>query len=391
MASGQWLVPSPPLSLHSMTILDRYIARQYLFNVLALLIILFSFVVVIDVSLNMDRFLRLADKLGVQDAGSDPGTIRRWIVTVLLIFDLWWPKLLQLYNFLIGMVLVGAMGFTFAQMTKHREFIAMMAAGVGLHRVMRPVIVIALGFTALQIVNMELVIPKIAPLLVRDHGEAGTHHLGAAAVPLTLDGSGRLFRAASFDADTNTLEGVYILERDDNGKASRAITAKSATYRDGGWDLTNGQEQIRGTATIESPTPLARIESSLDPNELRMNRYESYSQALSFRQISQMLSRETLTDPAKRARYTRIKWGRFAVMISSLLALVIAMPFYITREPKNMVIQSLKCAPIAIIALIGGILGASASIPGLPPALAVFIPVMLLSVIAIAQVSSMKT
>ncbi len=374
-----------------MTILDRYIARQYLFNVFALLLILFSFVLVIDVSLNMDRFLRLADKLGAQDAGQAPSTIRRWIVTILLIFDLWWPKLLQLYNFLIGMVLVGAMGFTFSQMTKHREFIAMMAAGVGLHRVMRPIIVVAIGFTTLQLVNMELVIPKIAPLLVRDHGEAGTHQLGAAAVPLTLDGSGKLFRAASFDADTDTLTGVYILERDEQGKAKRAITATSATYRDGGWDLTNGQEQIRGDNIIEPPTPLARIESSLDPNELRMNRYESYSQALSFAQVSQMLNRETLTDPAKRARYTRIKWGRFAVMISSLLALIIAMPFYITREPKNMVIQSLKCAPVAIISIIGGILGASASIPGLPPALAVFIPVMLLSIIAIAQVSSMKT
>ncbi|PCI09008.1 hypothetical protein COB72_07320 [bacterium] len=374
-----------------MTILDRYIARQYIFNVMALLVILFSFVLVIDVSLNMDRFLRLADNLGIQNADEAPSTIRRWIVTVLLIFDLWWPKLLQLYNFLIGMILVGAMGFTFSQMTRNREFVAMMAAGVGLHRVVRPVIIIAIGFTVLQVINTELIIPRIAPLLVRDHGQAGTHQLKAAAVPLTLDGSGRLFRAASFDSETETLQGVYILERDDQGKASRVITANTATYSNGGWDLVNGKAQIRGSALIEPFTPLARIETSLDPNELRMNRFESYSQALSFRQISQMLNRETLTDPAKRARYTRIKWGRFAMMISSLLALIISMPFYITREPKNMVLQSIKCAPIAIISLIGGVLGASASIPGIPPAIGVFLPVMLLSIIAIAQVSSMKT
>tara|TARA_R110002072_G_scaffold42064_6_gene117661 strand:- start:6350 stop:7489 length:1140 start_codon:yes stop_codon:yes gene_type:complete len=379
-----------------MTILDRYIARQYIFNVLALLFILFSFVLVIDVSLNMDRFLRLAERMGAQDTGEDISSVRRAVVTVLLIADLWWPKLLQLYNFLIGMILVGAMGFTFSQMTKHREFVAMMTAGVGLHRVMRPVLIIAICFTGLQIVNMELVIPKIAPLLVRDHGDAGSRQLGSASVPLTLDGSGRLFRAASFNADTDTLTGVYILERDEQGKAARVITAKSATYANNTWVLTDGLAQIRGTEaqgieTIAPATPIATIDSSLDPNELRMNRYESYSQALSFRQVSQMLDRESLTDPGKRARYTRIKWGRFAVMISSLLALVISMPFFITREPKNAVIQSLKCAPIAIISLIGGILGASASIPGLPPALGVFIPVMLLSVIAVAQISSMKT
>ncbi len=374
-----------------MTILDRYIARQYIFNVLALLFILFSFVLVIDVSLNMDRFLRLAERMGAQDTGEDISSVRRAVVTVLLIADLWWPKLLQLYNFLIGMILVGAMGFTFSQMTKHREFVAMMTAGVGLHRVMRPVLVVAFCFTGLQIVNMELVIPKIAPLLVRDHGDAGSRQLGSASVPLTLDGSGRLFRAASFNADTDTLTGVYILERDEQGKAARVITAKSATYANNTWVLTDGLAQTRGTDIIAPATPIATIDSSLDPNELRMNRYESYSQALSFRQVSQMLDRESLTDPGKRARYTRIKWGRFAVMISSLLALVISMPFFITREPKNAVIQSLKCAPIAIISLIGGILGASASIPGLPPALGVFIPVMLLSVIAVAQISSMKT
>lgn len=374
-----------------MSTLDRYIARQYLMNVIALLVILFSFVLVIDIALNMGHFLRLGERLATQDTGETPGAIRQWIVTALIIGDLWWPKLLQLYNFLIGMILVGAMGFTFSQMTRNREFVALMTAGLSLQRVMRPVIAVALFFTALQVINMELIIPRIAPLLVRGHDDAGTRQLGVASVPLTLDGSGKLFRAASFNADTDTLQGVYILERDEQGKATRAITAKSAIYRNGGWDLREGFAQSRGRAVLEQPTPLTRIDSSLNPDELRMNRYESYSQALSFRQVSQMLNRSTLTDPNKRAKYTRIKWGRIAVMISSMLALIIAMPFYITREPQNMAIQSIKCAPVAIISIIGGILGASASIPGIPPALGVFIPVMLLSIIAIAQVSSMKT
>jgi len=374
-----------------MLLLDRYIAKQYLINVVALTLILFSFVVVIDASLNIDRFMEIAERLATQDGGEAPGTIRRWLVTLLLIADFWWPKLLQLYSFLIGMILVGAMGFTFSQMTRNREFIALMAAGVGLHRVMKPVVVIALIFMGFQIINTEILIPRVAPLLVRDHDDIGSRALGGAVVPLTLDGSGRLFRAAEFDADTGTLLGVYILERDENGKATRAITADQAVYRDHGWDLSNGVARQRGSASPQLPTEIERIESSLDPNELRMNRYESYAQSLSFAQVSQMLARPTLTDPAKRARFARIKWGRFAIMISALLALMIAMPYYITREPQNMVVQSLKCAPIAIVALIGGVLGASASIPGLPPAIGVFIPVMILSIVAIAQVSALKT
>lgn len=374
-----------------MNTLDRYIARQFLTNVIALFVILFSFIVVIDASLNIDEFYRLAGRLGSPEGVDGPSAIRRVLVTIVLIADYWWPKLLQLHNFLLGLIMVGAMGFTFSQMTRNREFVAMMAAGVSLRRVIRPVMLVALALTAVQIINQELILPRIAPLLVRDHSSAGEYKLGVSSVPLTLDGQGRLFRAASFDADTDTLQGVYILERDAQGRASRVITAESATYENGAWIFTNAESRLRGPSTIAPPEPIARLESSLDPNELRINRFESYSQAMSFSQASQMLNRETLVDPKKRARYERIQWGRFSMMLSGILSLLISAPFYLTREPKNMVVQSLKCAPVAIIALVGGVLGASASIPGLPASIGVFIPVMILSVVAVAQTSSLKT
>jgi lipopolysaccharide export LptBFGC system permease protein LptF len=372
------------------TLLDRYIARQFLVNTVALFVILCGFVVVIDVVMNMDRFLRIASDLGGPDAEPAEG-VRRVLIAVVLIADLWWPKLLQLYNFLIGMVMVAAMGFTCAQLTRQREFIAMMAAGIGLHRVMRPILLVAAVLTGVQLLNQELVIPRIAPLLVRDHDDAGNHSLGAGSVALTEDGQKRLFRARSFDADTGELAGLFVLERDQDQRAIRAVRAERAVYRDGGWDLENGRAEPRGRAPAGAPAPIDRLESSLDPDKLRMQRFESYKQALSFRQVGQMLSRDTLADPAQRATLERIRWGRFAMMASGLLALVIAMPFYIRREPTNMVIQSLKCAPVAIAALIGGILGASAAIPGIPAALGVFLPVMILSVVAVAQISGLRT
>ncbi len=374
-----------------MSTLDRYIARQFLTNILSLFVILFSFVVVIDASLNLDEFYRLAKQIGTPEGGDAPGTIRRSLVTVVLIADFWWPKLIQLFSFLLGMIMVGAMGFTFSQMSRNREFVAMMAAGVSLRRVIRPVMIIAMLFTGLQLINQEIILPKIAPLLVREHRDAGEHKLGASSVPLTLDGLGRLFRAASFDADTDTIQGVYILERDTSGQASRVITATSATYADGAWVFEDGLASTRTPTSIAPPATIKRLESSLDPNELRINRFESYSQSMSFSQASRMLARETLKDPKKRARYQRIQWGRFSIMASGLLSLLIASPFYLAREPRNMVMQSVKCAPVAIISIVGGALGASASIPGIPAAIGVFIPVMILSVIAVAQTSSLKT
>ncbi|HCT44068.1 MAG TPA: hypothetical protein DF699_02500, partial [Phycisphaerales bacterium] len=66
-----------------MMMLDRYIAKQYLINVIALMLILFSFVVVIDASLNIDRFMEMAERLATQNGGDAPGSIRRWLVTLL--------------------------------------------------------------------------------------------------------------------------------------------------------------------------------------------------------------------------------------------------------------------------------------------------------------------
>ena len=112
-----------------MPLLDRSIAREYLINALTLLVVLLSFIVAIDVSLNIGRFAKAAEEVASQ-GGEPAGLIRRGLVTVWLIGDFWWPKLLQLYNYLLGIVLVGAMGFTCVQLVRHRETVAVLASGL---------------------------------------------------------------------------------------------------------------------------------------------------------------------------------------------------------------------------------------------------------------------
>lgn len=397
-----------------MSLLDRYIARQYLLNIVVLLVILFCFVVAVDVSLNLNRFADVATELG-QQADTPPSGFRKGIVTVLVIADLWWPRLVQLFNFLVGLVLVGAMGFTCSQLVRAREFIAMLSAGQSLYRVARPLLLVAVGVMLVQAVNQEFFVPRIAPLLVREHKQAGSRDIASAEVALIADGAGRVLRAGSFDPTTGVLEDLFIIERDDRGRASRVIRADRATYRDGGWILENGLaeprasvleasgpggqgpgEQGPNTQTVPGTprgglTPVDRVQTSIDPTRLRMERFRSFQHALSFRQVSEMLSREGLLDEQSRAQLERIRWGRFAVMLSNILTLLIAMPFFVTRVPENMLIQSLKCAPVAVIAMMGGVLGASAELPGLPPALGVFVPTLILIPVAIATVTSVRT
>jgi lipopolysaccharide export system permease protein len=380
-----------------MGLLDRYIARLYLLNTLLLLVILGGFVVTIDVSLNISRFVRQATELASLNApNEDPSDLRVSMLTVFLVADLWWPRLLQLFNFMLGLVLVGAMGFTCAQLVRNRELVAALAGGQSLVRMSRPVFVIALGLTGVQILNQELVLPRIAPLLTRDPGDAGRHSLDASAVPLTADSLGRVWYAMAFDPDAELLENVSIWERRPDGGADRRIDAPVARWRDGGWDLEGGVARSRVDRAAPE-VPVDRVETNLDPIELKVRRYAGYSQSLSWTQIGQMirvydeLGGDDTTTRQAQDRLERIRWGRISAMLCNLLALAITMPFFMTRLPGNLVARSLKAAPVAVLALLGGVVGATAAIPGVAPAVSAFLPALALLPVAIAMVASVKT
>lgn len=374
-----------------MNTLDRYIARQYLFNVLALLVVLFSFVVAVDVSLNIDRFIEAADKMN-----PDGGAIRRATLVVTGVAKIWWPKLLQLSNYMIGLVLVAAMGFTFTQLARHRELVAVLASGISLHRVARPVLIVAACVMALRIVNSEFVLshPSVAPLLTRDPSDIGKTSWAEFPVRLVADASNRVFLAEKFDPVKGEMDGVTIWEREPGGRAQKSIKAEKAKWDGKGWVLSGAKVvplmlATRGSAGggPEEPPP-ERIETDLGPETLKLKRYEAFSQTLNWWQISDLLK---TARPEMRDKLQRIRWSRLSQVVCSLLVLIITMPFFLTREPKNMLVQSLKCAPVGIVALMGGILLSAVPWPGLPPGFGVFIPVFVLVPVAIASVTWMKT
>jgi lipopolysaccharide export system permease protein len=375
--------------------LDRYIARLYLTNVVALLVILSCFVVTIDFALNIARFVKRAQEITAEQGESASG-LRTGVVTVLLVADLWWPRLLQLFGFVLGLVMTGAMGFTVTQMVRHREVIAMLAGGRSLHRVAAPILGVALLLTGVQVVNQELVLPHLAPLLTRSQSDAGRHQLGAAHVPLTRDGLGRVWYARSFDADEGTLEGITVWERDAQGRPVAVYNAEAARWDGRAWALEGGT--VEPISRQRQPAQeIGRLETNLDPTQLRVRRFQGYSQSLSWRQLGEMAKAVERLDPdsprskADRDRLERIRWGRVSVMTANLLALVIALPFFLQKTPTNPIGRALRCAPVAVVALMGGVLGSSAPIPGVPPSVGVFLPVLVLLPIAAGAVASVKS
>lgn len=369
--------------------LDRHISWRYLVNIVALFAALFSFVVTVDVFLNLKRFLEAAG-----DARPGAKGFELAIVTALMVVDIWGPRLLQLFNYLIGVVLVAGMGFTCVHFVRHREFIAVLASGVSLHRLAWPLFAVALVVTGVGALNQELALPAVAALLPREPGQAGQASVKAFRVPLVEDGLHRLFYAARFDAAPKdggppTMVGVHVWERNEAGGVVRRIHADRATWDGGAWRLEHGEaEAVAAPGRVE---PVERIVTNLDPTAILVSQIQGYGQSLSWRAIGRTLAHPAMTDDATRARLERLRWGRVSVALCNLLALGLAMPFFLVREPKNMVVQSLKCAPLALGALIGAVLGAAAPLPGLPVWLGVFVPALVLTPLAIWGAISVKT
>lgn len=372
-----------------MNLLDRYIARQYLLNVISLFVILFAFVVTIDVAINLDRFWRIAGERG--SAEGDPGVIRQCIVTVLLVADFWWPKLLQLFNVMLGLVLAGAMGFTCTQMVRHRELIAVLASGQSLRRVVRPILIVALAMTVLAVVNQETILPRIAPLLAREHGQAGQRNVDVTSVPMMRDSNDRLLYARLFDPSSKTITDFEFIERDPIGVAFRRTHGPDATWDGQAWVADHATvEPLSGQGTTQVDVPV-RIETDLDPIALVVRQYADYSQNLSWGQLGQLLQQTEGGDANVRNRLQRTRFGRISIALTNLISLVLVMPFFIVRVPGNMVSQALKGAPVAMIALIGGTVGATAPVAGVAPIVSVFIPVIVLLPLAVAVAISPKT
>lgn len=402
-----------------MKIIDRFISGQYLFNFFLLLAVLFTIIVLIDFSLNFDEYADAASRaskaatqqevLPVSTQGEGGGSggsggralpefLRMPAATAHVVWDLWWPRFFQLTGFLIGVVMVGAMGFTCSQLVKNREFIAVLASGVSLHRMALPIVITSVGLCLLQVVNREMIVPHLAPLLTREKKQAGTQSLGVTSQPLCSDSLGRLFYAQSVNLDTDTITGLYIWERDSNGLMTSRITAESAKYQDGAWVLTNGQIQTRESTSLQSqfppPKSLDKFITDLDPTVLKLRRFEGYSYNLSTSQLSELIARYQSLPEAPISRIEaleRIKFGRYSMVTVNLLAVVLCLPFFLRREPCNMVVQSLYASPIALCAISSGLIGATTAVPALPPLVSVFVPVLVMIPLCVAAVTSVRT
>ncbi len=363
-----------------MKIIDRYIMRQFLLNVVILFMVLSLMFVLVDLIVNLDEFIEAGQIREDQYGGV-------FIATLLSVFDFYGPLVILMYVYCAGLITVGAMGFTLSGYHRNRELIAVVASGISMYRLASPILVAGIVLSALTLPCQEYLVPRLAPKLMRGQHEVKYETIQSFPIKFASDEQGNLFSAADFEAEKGRLESVTILQRDQNGIGHRRITADQADWVEDkhGWKLWQGyavssampvETGLDGATLQGEPEPVEFVTTELSPTVLLSKRASNYPSFLPMSQL-QAMQQNPAVDIQQRRQITQVIWSRFSLLVLNVLVLVMGLPFFLLRSPANLLLQGIKAAGICLGAWGGGLVMLQVSTEMLPPVVAAWLPVVI--------------
>jgi len=377
-----------------MTIIDRYLVRQFVGTFLICLVSLTGLYVVFDAFTHLDAFLRYAEKRG----------------SLLEVLGTYYAgQAIYFFDLTLGLLTLASAMFTVAMLQRHHELTALMAAGVSKVRVMKPVVGCVIGVILLGVVNRELLIPRFRQELARSPrdlaGDARREF-----VPRRDEQTDISIRGQAAYADRQRIEKpVFRLPLALEGYA-RQIVAKEAFYRPpsrglpGGY-LVNGVELpkdlrlqpslvLQGKPVIitprDAPDQLAQdqcfVVTEIDFDQLTNSRaWQTFSST--FQLIRGLRNRSLGFGGSVRVTiHTRLLQP-----LLDLTLLMLGVPLLLARGNRNVFVAMGLCGLIVtgftLVALGFQYLG---SIYFISPALAAWAPLMIFAPVAVEMASSLR-
>ncbi len=322
-----------------MKTLDRYIFRSLVVNYVIALSVMISLYMALDLFFNIDEFT---------ESEESATAILRNIVSYYA------PHCFLYFAQLSGVITLFACVATIARLRRANELAAIVASGVSLYRVAVPVVIFGAVTSTLWYLDVEYAIPSVAHRLARDHEDASGAN--AKGVFLVNDGPHDLLSARTFIPTSKELNDLLVLHRDPSGDIEKVTEAEFARWTSvpghpagGFWTLANGVEitrQIAGSSLGPQekmiPTPVDRYESSLSPEALELRQAQQWIRYLSAAKLNELKE----TEPFYAPRIREVQHGRFATPIVHVLLMLLGVPFFLSREPANIIRDAGKCVLI---------------------------------------------
>ena len=374
-----------------MRILDRYIIRNFLMNYLLALIVLVGMVVLLDLIVNFDRFIKgakMANETGALNLLADIG-------------DYYSYQLLVIFQVIAGVIPLMASGFTMVRMTRHRELTAMLASGMSLYRVAAPIILLAIGFSLLAVIDQEVFIPKFQAKLLRKHEEVN--------LPLAKTGGFEMLRDrqnlvmfSSYDREKKQLSEVRILWRDANGIVVRGEMADTATWVPGKayWLLEGNARYITYVASTTMPagvpagsggagtTSSILYTTGLEPRHVELFLSKRAVDFLSSPQVAELIQE---SPAATKPSLEKIMHTRFTQPLMNMIMLLMGIPFLLTREPSRLIKNMFVCTAVSGVCFASTFVFFQMGGTLVSPLLGAWLPILLFGPISLAMLDTIQT
>jgi len=364
-----------------MKTLDKYVAKNFIIGYLIAFGVLLGLRIIIDLFVNLDEFTEHAD-LGAL------AVIKNITIFYLLQSTLY-------FRDFAGIITVLAAVFSVGKMVRSNEFVAMMASGVSLKRIIAPIVFLSVVFTGLLVFDQEILIPPLGEKLVREHDEVPGKE--SYSVRFLTDNKGSLVFSKEFKLATSSLYYPNIITRKklDNSNIWRTnawIQASSAVYdaNSGKWNLKNGR--IIKKDSNEPPKPIHYYSSDIKPRDIPVRIKSEYKTLLSWSQLNSLQKQGGEQDLAQLLSQ---KHFRVTDPVINLTMLLIALPVLVCRNPKAM-----KSAVMISFALTGlclvttftcKMLATEMVFGNVHPALWAWMPVFIFFPVAFVELDMMKT
>jgi len=363
-----------------MKILDKYVAKNFLFGYLIAFCVLVGLRIVIDLFINLDEFTEHAD-LGT-------------VAVLRNIFNFYAINTTMYFRDFAGMIVVVAAAFSLGKMTKNNELVAVMASGLSLKRLIAPIVFLALILTGFLIIDQEILIPKLADKIVREHEVVPGEE--TYDVWFIRDSEGSLICSQNFNVKNAVLNRPTIITRRQVPDTSiwevtGRIVADQAIYNfeEKRWDMVNGV-YYRSQVSAE-PTPVASYQSNIEPKDIPIMRQARNLSLLGSRQLTTLAKQKT----KDMAQLYSEKHSRVTGPIINMIMLMICLPILVCRDPKAMksaiAISFAMTLACFIASFLSKMLAAEAIFGRMAPQLWAWMPVFVFLPISIMTLDSMKT
>ena len=305
-----------PLDSPAVTTLWTHYATRFLRAFFASLIILALIVIVVDMLLNLGDIL--ASQKSVPDA------IRFLLLRATVTYV---PYLIPVATFTAALFDVG-------QAARWHEVVALKAGGVSPLRATAPIFAVAAIISVAALFINEIIVVRAASSLAESVGGGQGSGVTVRSGAIWYQTGPVIYNAREVDADGNTVRGVRLFERDENGRLTRLIRAESGTRLDPShWVFRDAEIRSFDPA---SPTSPPRVQTG---PELEVELPTARSPRLNAAELAS-LSVWTLSDyvgavldgGGNPGRARALLHGRLTLPLMVLLFAVLAVPLALSVE-----------------------------------------------------------